>query len=178
MKTFKTTLFCFLLAGLGTVQAQIDATINPIGILWGNLSLGADFGLSEDISVEGMVGFGSGNEIDANYSAFNLTANGKYYFNPREGADRFYAFAFMRYVTRSYDYDDNFFSNYSQNRIGLGLGAGSKIVSKKNFVFDIHLGAGRALVNNTTFKDSSGNQETFDWPDLMFAGKLALGYRF
>lgn len=179
MKILKTTIFCMLFAGLGSLNAQIDATINPIGLLWANFSIGADFAMSEDFSIEGMVGFGTGNEVIADYNSFNLTANGKYYLNPKQGADRFYAFGFLRYVTRSYDYEDgSSFSNYSQNRVGLGVGAGTKIVSQKNFVFDIHLGAGRALINNTSYENSSGDRETFDWPDLMFAGKLAIGYRF
>lgn len=179
MKIFKATLFCLLFAGIGTVQAQIDVTINPIGLLWGNFSVGADFGISEDFSTEGLIGFGFGDEIDANYNAFNVTGNAKYYFNPREGVDRFYAFGFLRYVTRNYKYDDSSsFANYSQSRVGLGVGAGTKIVSAKGFVFDINIGAGRALVDNTKYEDSSGNQETFNWPDLMFAGKLAIGYRF
>lgn len=179
MKILKATLFCLLFAGIGQVNAQIDATINPIGLLWANFSLGADFGITEDFSIEGLVGFGAGNEDIADYNAFNVTANGKYYFNPKEGADRFYAFGFLRYVTRNYDYgNDSGFVNYNQNRIGLGVGAGTKIVSTKGFVFDINLGAGRALVDNTTYDDGNGAQQTLDWPDLMFAGKLAIGYRF
>ena len=46
MKILKATLFCLLFAGIGQVNAQVDVTVNPIGILWGDISLGADFTIS------------------------------------------------------------------------------------------------------------------------------------
>jgi hypothetical protein len=178
MKLFITTLTCFLFLSLGSLQAQIDVTINPIGILWGDISLGADFGIKEDFSVEGLIGFGTGSESSADFNAFNLTGAGKYYFAPKNGVDKFYAFGFLRFVNRNYSYDDSIFANYKQSRLGAGIGVGTKVASLKGFIFDINFGVGRAFIDNTSYEDSNGQQQEVDWPDLMFAGKLGIGYRF
>ncbi len=165
---------------LSKSYAQVDVTINPIGILFGDLSAGADFNLGENLSVEAAVGFGSGKQSGTKYSAIPLTGTFKYYFNPDKGCDKFYADAFVKFINRKYEYDDSSlgFANYTQTRFGFGLGIGFKAVSKKGIVFDIGLGAGRAIVDNTKYEDSNGIEETVDWPDLMIQGKIGIGYRF
>ncbi|GAB5555670.1 MAG: hypothetical protein Sapg2KO_52610 [Saprospiraceae bacterium] len=179
MKSLITTCICLLFLGIGSLQAQIDVTINPIGILWGDINLGADFGIKEDFSIEGLIGFGTGNELDADFNSFNVTSSAKYYFNPKNGVDKFYGFGFLRFVNRSYDYeDDSVFANYSQSRLGLGVGAGFKAASDKGFIFDINLGVGRAIIDNTSFDDGNGEEVVLDWPDIMFTGKIGVGYRF
>ncbi|HFA49170.1 MAG TPA: DUF3575 domain-containing protein [Bacteroidetes bacterium] len=163
-------------------NAQIDVTINPIGALFANLSVGADFAVSENMSVEAQLGFGSdkggGDLAGYSYKNFPVTVIGKYYFNPNNGTDKFYADVFMRFVKRSYDYDDAFFSAYKQTRFGLGFGIGYKIVGNSGFVFDIGVGAGRAFVDKLKYEDSSGTQTEIDWTELMLNGKLGIGYRF
>ena len=57
------------------------------------------------------------------------------------------------------------------------MSSGYKAVSRSGIVFDIGFGVGRALIDNTKF-ESDGVEETFDWPDIMFTGKLGVGYRF
>lgn len=185
MKTLNLLLVVCCLTAFSFInqsKAQVDVTLNPIGLLFGDLNAGVDFVLSENFSVEGTIGIGTGDDDfgDAKYFALPITVFGKYYFNPDKGADKFYADAFLRFVTRSVTYDDNstFFSDYSQTRVGIGFGIGYKIVSKGGLVFDIGFGAGRAFINNTKFEDSNGNEETLDWPEIMFAGKLGVGYRF
>lgn len=166
--------------GLASSNAQIDVTINPIGILFGDISVGADFGLSENLSVEAGVGFGSGDQLGADWSNLNFTGTGKYYFNPKHGADKFYADLFLRFTNRKYEWGDDFFgnANYKQTRFGAGFGIGYKIVSNGGFVFDINLGAGRAFVDNVKFEDDAGNQTSVDWTNLIIIGKFAVGYRF
>lgn len=161
-------------------NAQIDVTVNPIGLLFGDLSVGADFVLSDVFSVEGTIGIGGGSDDFTNlkWSNIPVTVVGKYYFNPDDGADKFYADAFLRFVSRSYKADgDTNFSEYSQTRLGLGVGIGYKTVSRGGVVFDIGFGVGRALVDNTKF-ENNGEETTVDWPDIMFQGKLGIGYRF
>lgn len=165
------------------VQAQVDVTINPIGLLFGGINVGADFALSEEFSIEANIGYNADDDnvlsADARYTGIPVQAVAKYYFGPEKGADKFYGDVFLRYVNRSYKYEDN--SNnadFNQARFGFGIGAGYKVVSKKNIVFDIGFGVGRVLVDNTTYKDSQGNQESFDFPDLIVNGKLGIGYRF
>lgn len=171
-----------MLVGLCSFQsanAQIDVTANPIGLLFGDLSIGADFGVSENFSVEVALGFGSNKISDVKGSNIGTNVVGKYYFSPNHGADRFYLDAFLRYVHRNWNYDDaSGFADYSSNRMGIGFGLGYKVVSNGGFVFDIGFGAGRALVDNNKYSDSNGARESVDWPSVMVQGKLGIGYRF
>jgi len=163
--------------------AQVDATVNPIGLLFGAISVGADFGLSDNLSLEGSLGIGNGDNGVTNLKYYNLpiTVTGKYYLNPRKGADRFYVDAFTRFVTRGYTVNDssagNIYAEYSQTRFGLGFGAGYKAVSKKGLVFDFNFGIGRAFIDKLSYKDN-GDQYEVDWTNVMIVGKLGLGYRF
>jgi hypothetical protein len=162
-----------------SAQAQVDLTVNPIGILFGDFSFGADFALADQFSIEAAIGFGSNAILDVKGNNVPVTAIGKYYFSPKNGADGFYADVFARYVYRQWNYTDNSgFADFTTNRFGLGFGAGYKVVSKGGFVFDVGLGAGRAILDKNVYSDSSGNREDLNWPDLMFQGKLAIGYRF
>ena len=161
-------------------NAQVDVTVNPIGLLFGGLSVGADFVLSDEFSVEGTIGIGGGSDDFTNlkWSNIPVTVVGKYYFNPEDGADKFYADAFLRFVSRGYKADgETDYAEYSQTRFGLGIGIGYKAVSRSGIVFDIGFGVGRALIDNTKF-EGNGEEFTVDWPDIMFQGKLGIGYRF
>ncbi|MBI1224901.1 MAG: DUF3575 domain-containing protein [Bacteroidetes bacterium] len=186
MKSFKLltvlTVLCFG-AFLTKSNAQVDVTVNPIGLLFGDLSVGADFGVTESFSVEGSIGVGGGKTDGTKYFALPITAVGKYYFNPNNGCDKFYADVFLKFINRSYkdnDSNDVFdYAEYTQTRFGLGLGIGYKVASRKGIIFDIGFGVGRAIVDNTKFKDSStGDDISVDWPEIMFQGKLGIGYRF
>lgn len=174
------TVLCF--AVFQKAQAQVDVTVNPIGLLFGDLSVGADFALSESFSIEPTIGLGTGKWDEANFKWVNIpvTVFGKYYFNPNHGADRFYADAFLRFVSRKYTADGgtSSFSEYTQTRFGLGVGIGYKVVSGKGFVFDIGFGVGRALLDKYKYEDTSGTDTAQDIIDIMFAGKLGIGYRF
>jgi hypothetical protein len=181
-KTKFLILLAFLTLGTLTTKAQIDVTVNPIGLLFGDLSVGADFALSDNFSVEGTLGVGTGKVEDIDFKFSNVPVNvfGKYYFNPNNGADKFYVSAFLRFVSRGYSYDGEgttTYEEYTQTRFGLGFGLGYKVVSKGGFVFDIGFGAGRAIIDNTKV-DTAGDDYSIDWPDIMFAGKLGIGYRF
>lgn len=65
-----------------------------------------------------------------------------------------------------------------QSRFGIGVGLGYKVVSSKGIVFDIGLVEGRAFIDNTTYEDDSLGTVEIDWPEIMFMGKLAVGYNF
>ena len=172
-------LLALCVFGFQKAAAQVDLTINPVGALFGDFNIGADFALSNNFSVEAQVGIGT-NKIN-DVKGFNIPVNvvGKYYLSPKRGADRFYFDAFLRFVNRNWTYEDNSgFADYTSTRVGIGFGLGYKIVAAKGFVFDIGFGAGRALVTNNKYKDSSGTQAEIDWPDVMFIGKFGIGYRF
>ncbi|MCG8329167.1 MAG: DUF3575 domain-containing protein [Chitinophagales bacterium] len=160
-------------------QAQVDVSVNPIGLLFGNLSVSGDFVLSDKFSVEGQVGFGTGNDLQLDYFSLPVTVFGKYYFNPDDPAEKFYADAFLRFIARNYTAEDGAtnVAEYTQTRLGFGFGIGYKVVGSSGIVFDIGFGVGRAITDKTTF-ETEGDQIEVDWPKLMFAGKLGIGYRF
>lgn len=174
----KKLFFVFLFVGT-CLSAQIDATISPIGILWGDLSLSADFAIKENMSVDARIGFGSGDLNTADWNNYVLTAFGKYYFNPQMGTDRFYIGPFLQYIRRNYEYeDDSPYADYDQSRFGIGFALGWKIVPQGNFVFDANVGVGMALVDKTEFDETDAEQKQQDWTDVMLTGKLGIGYRF
>lgn len=166
---------------LAKTQAQVDVTVNPIGLLFGDLNLGVDVGITPSFSMEATVGYGGGGDDFTNLKYLSIPVNllGKYYFSPKLGADRFYADLFLRYVSRNYSADDGgtTYAEYTQTRFGLGIGAGYKVVSKGGLVFDIGLGFGRAIVDNTKV-ESEGDEYEIDWPNIIITGKLGIGYRF
>jgi len=162
-------------------DAQIDATINPVGLLFGGINVGADFVLSEDFSIEANVGYNAAKDKDRSqkYTGVPIQAVGKYYFNPADGADKFYAAAFVRYVNRSYTNDgSSSFADLTQSRLGAGVGLGFKAVSQKNIVFDFGINVGRVISDNTKYSDSNGTQEEVSIPGVIIAVKLGVGYRF
>lgn len=188
MKTCKILLLSFCLMTFFFNQkssAQTDVTLNPLGLLFSNINVGADFALAENFSIEGNLGasFGSTNIFEDEFKYFGIpvTVFGKYYFNPDEGADKFYADAWLRFISRKYSYEGgstNAYSDYSQTRFGFGFGIGYKVVANSGLVFDIGFGAGKAFVDNTKYDDSNLDELTVDWPKIMFVGKLGIGYRF
>ena len=191
MKTLKLLTLALCLSVFSFInqsQAQIDVTVNPIGLLFGDFSGGVDFGVSENLSVEVAIGLTFGkddfgfDDLESKYFGLPITVFGKYYFNPDHGADKFYADAFLKFVTRSYSVDgdtNNIYTDYSNTRVGVGFGIGYKIVSDGGFVFDIGLGAGKAFVDKTKYDDETQSTGiVLDLPDLMITGKLAVGYRF
>lgn len=183
MKNVRSLLLVLTLLTVGIIKqsnAQVDVTINPVGLLFADLSVGADFAVADNISIEATLGYGSGKNDVANLKWGSIPINlvGKYYFNPEKGANGFYADVFARFVNRSYKADGNTDSaEYTQTRFGLGFGAGYKVVSNGNFVFDIGLGLGRVVVDNTKF-ETAGEEVEVDWPALIITGKLGVGYRF
>ncbi|MEO6760497.1 MAG: hypothetical protein ABIO24_13645, partial [Saprospiraceae bacterium] len=117
----------------------------------------------------------------ASIKGTNIPVNvvGKYYFNPKNGADRFYVDAFLRFVNRHWKYDDNSTNaDFTSTRFGVGFGLGYTVVASGGCVFDIGFGFGRALVTNNKYDDGSGAQQSVDWGNGIVLGKLGIGYRF
>ena len=168
-------------------NAQVDVTVNPIGLLFGGINVGADFVLADEFSIEANVGYNSRTDDvtfntstnEFKYTGIPIQAVGKYYFSPDDGADRFYAAAFLRYVNRTYNEKDvdNGVNDFSQSRFGAGVGFGTKSVSRSGIVFDFGVNVGRAIADSTKFETENG-QEEVDLPGFIFTLKLGIGYRF
>ncbi len=190
MRCYRNSIYVLLLTALSThLFAQTDLTVAPLGLIFGTVNAGVDVPLSEDFSIGGTFGItlreGTLNEEDSGerttYEWFGLPVSlvGKYYFSPRKGNDRFYLSTFLRYVNRNLrfpDSSDN--SNFSQHRLGLGFGFGTKIVSNKGLVLDLSMGVGRAFYDKIIYKNDNGDREQVDWIKLMIVPRIAIGYRF
>ena len=178
-------LFC--LAASTTVHAQVDLKINPVGILFNNLNVAAEFGLSDNFGLEVTPGFGWNklNLDDANDykgNIFRLGVNGRYYLNPNDkGLNGFYIGAYTRYAGGTYSYKgDTETQKYNSTRASLGFLLGGKIVARnEKLIFDFGTGFGRALVYK--FTDANGSDEA-DLSDIPFLNwdipfYITIGYR-
>ena len=179
----KNVLAICLLMGLFAPKAftQVELKINPIGILFNNPDVAAEFLIAENFGVEGKVGvrWYKVNDGFDEYKAngFNIIGSGKYYFKPDQGCDKFYIGAYLKFGNSTAD-ASNSDDSFSNTRLALGPIIGYKwVASSGKVVFELGFGVGRAFVNdwgdaNDSFLD--------DVPllDIDFTGTLAVGYRF
>lgn len=169
-------VIAFFSLGLVQINAQTEIKINPLGLLFGSPDVSAEFGLGNSAGIEPFIGFTSRKFLggDVKLFALNTGASFKYYFNPQRGVDRFYAGAYTRFNTGTLT--DNLSDDEGgYKRLSLGLLIGQKWVSKKNIVFELALGVGRAFVNKV--EEGNNNFSDVDF-DLDIMTRLAVGYRF
>jgi hypothetical protein len=142
MKNFLTlaTFFCITTAA----QAQVELKTNPIALLFEVVPVSVEYVISDDL----------GGELDILATSDGGWAYlaGKLYFSPKVRADGFHIGGFTGIFGDGYDSSG-----------GVGFFAGYKAVSRKNVIFEVGLGLGRA------FSDDIGA--------LPYA-KFHLGYRF
>lgn len=141
-------LFLFVIAILFSLQlkSQVEISTNPIALLYEVGLFSLDYAANDDWSVGADIAVFSGGGV--------FYINGKHYFNPRQGADRFFFGSFAG--AAGLDGGDD-------SGAGLGFLLGYKWMSKKNVTFEIAWGGGR------DFKDEIG---------FLPYAKLHLGYRF
>jgi len=171
-----------------TADAQVEIKINPIGILFGAPDVSAEFILSDNLGIEAKPGFVFRNRellgIEEKSRGFSIAAIPKYYFNPQEGADRFYAGLYARFASSSTEVGDISATTgsgykFSNTRLALGVLAGFKWVGNSGVLLDINLGVGRALLNKNESDDVSQDiLDARDQFDLDGISTIAIGYRF
>jgi len=135
--------FC-LLAFSTTATAQFEIKSNPIALLFEVGAVSMEYSNLKD--------WGGQLDIYAAEDGGVVFGSAKYYLIPKYGADRFHVGAF---VSQPFDGD----------RLGIGFLIGYKLVSKKRIVFEVGIGAGRLLGDNSSF-------------DVTGYGNLNIGYRF
>jgi len=112
-----------MIATLGFSQFEIKT--NPIGLLFGQIPLSAEYIITDNIGAEisGGFNYGTSNLMDATYTGIISVASFKYYFSPNVGGDNIYAFPYFRFVNRTLKYESNDFTG-TQRAMGAGFGLG------------------------------------------------------
>ena len=165
------------------VQAQTELKINPLGILFSNPELSAEFGVNEHIGVEPSLGISylkltlNGNAYKS--SGFSYGVNGKYYFGPEKGIDKFYAGIYLRGGASTYRNTSKVSNdNITNNRLGGGMSLGYKWVSSQNIVLDLGTGIGRKVFDNSKNDNGNTNLNEDSISDIDFFFRFGVGYRF
>ena len=175
------SLFC---AFIFKIQAQTELKINPLGLLFSSPDLSVEFAVAENIGIEPFIGVSflkltvDGDGYKSNGIGYGV--NGKYYFSPDKGIDKFYAGIYMRGGNSKYTgQGSNSGDSFSRNYFGVGLSLGYKLVSRQNIVFDIGIGIGRKFLNKYS-NASSSSVDISTIPLLNLDGffRFGLGYRF
>lgn len=117
-----------LLASLHRMNAQTELKVSPVALLFGGLAFSAEQQITPS--------FGLDADILAAVDGFGANLSGKYYFDPREGIDRFHIGFFAGGIT--------------DNGVGGGFLAGYKWVSSKRIVFEAGVGVGRTFDGGIT----------------------------
>lgn len=176
-----------ILCACANLQAQTELKINPLGALFLNPDFSAEFGVAENIGIEPSVGLSwisltvDGDKFKSSGATFG--AQGKYYFNPEKGIDKFYAGIYLRgaeskFTSTSSSSGTSTSEVFSRSRLGAGFSLGYKWVSRQNVVFELGAGIGRKIYNK--FSDASNDVNTADIPILNLDGffRFNVGYRF
>lgn len=184
---FVAALFLTLMA-VARLSAQVDLKIQPIGLLFKNVGVAAEFGLKENVGLEATAGVdwddlslivGSSDEENFSSRKIRLGGNLRYYFNTSDKRlDRFYAGVYSRYAGGKWtsDVDD---SEVTSTRLSAGFLFGTKVVARnERLLFDFGIGFGRAFVYE--FDSDEGNVDLDDIPFVNWDIPiyLSIGYRF
>ena len=165
------------------VQAQTELKINPLGILFSNPELSAEFAVNEHIGIEPSFGISYlkltiDNDVFKS-SGFSYGVNGKYYFSPESGIDKFYAGIYLRGGASSFKGTGaSAGDNLKRNRLGGGLSFGYKWVSSQNIVFDLGTGIGRKVFDKYTLDGGNTNTANIPLLNIDFYIRFGVGYRF
>ena len=162
--------------------SQIEVKINPIGLLFGQIPLSAEYIINDNMGAEITAGyyfksFGDFTET-TNSSGFVTNVLFKYYFKPEDGGDKFYVFPYYRYVSRSWTFTDVTLGeiNGTYKSSGIGFGAGYKIVAESGLLFDFGLGVGKNFSSKYSYSDPTYENDISIPINIL--GRISIGYRF
>ena len=120
-------------------------------------------------------------DVEYKNTGFGARLIGKYYFNPNKGCDKWNIGPYVKYgqsTGKGTDNVNNISYEVTRTRFAVGFYTGYKWVSRKNIVFEIGFGLGRAFVNKYESDDETLNLDNFPGFNIDATAKLALGYRF
>ena len=178
----KLVLLFVALATIGALQAQgqIEAKINPLGVLFNQPTIAAEYVVSDYFGVELTTGlyYGKPFAIDGSkQSGGKIRLSGKYYFSPDDGADGWYLGFYMKNSSRKFTEMENI-NDYKQKDFGVGFGVGRKWVFDTGFLIESGFGLGKNISSEREWADPNG--DTDNSLDMPFNGyfQLVIGYRF
>lgn len=122
------TLTAILIACFCHAHAQTELKVSPVALLFGGLALSAEQQISPS--------FGLDADILASADGLGANLSGKYYFDPKQGIDRFHIGIFA--------------GGFTDNGVGGGFLAGYKWISTKRIVFEAGAGVGRTTDGGIT----------------------------
>jgi hypothetical protein len=198
MKQFKTLAIAAALFGCTVANAQThDVSLNLAPMVLGNYSLNYSFNFQEDMSAGTVIGYQNLKIDDGtttySYKGFYVAPEFRYYFNPDEGNDGFFAGGYLKYRnmgTEGEPYigvlEDGTDVLYDTKNSGLALGILTGKLWQTRFGMNITIwsGIGYYLINKTTYTNSY-NPDTDPYltttytnlPTLDFRLGLNIGYR-
>lgn len=177
-----TVLFSLVLLLSTAGFSQIELKFNPIGALFGQIPVSAEYIINPNIGAEATFGYYYRNDnIIANSESSRIVTSllGKYYFNPVVGGDKFYVFPYLRYANNSYVIQTDGGEVTGQyTAFGVGFGTGYKWVANSNLVFDLGFGLGRNFSGGIEYSDPTYSAGTDLFFPINIIARLSLGYRF
>jgi len=184
MKNYISLFLALFLIGFSfNSQAQIEFKINPIGALFDNPELSGEFLINDNIGIEGNVGlrYGDRSILGEDYTSRGVSVKllPRYYFNPKHGADQFYAGMYGKVVQQKFD-SDILATNVqiNKNRIALGFFSGFKWLGESGVLLDVNAGLGRAFKNEFSSQQIDDFAlSTIEFFKIDFIGSISLGYR-
>lgn len=191
---------------LSTAKAQThDVSLNLAPIALSNYSANYLFNFADEMSVGSVIGYqnfeitgtgtGTGASSTIAYKSFYIAPEFRYYFNPDEGNDGFFAGAYLKYRNAGTtgdvnigELEDGTLVNYDEKNNGLALGimTGRLWQTRIGLNFSIWSGFGYYLFDVTSYtngydpeKDPSvfGASATTNLPALDFRLGVNVGYR-
>ena len=186
----KKLLFAVVITAITMTNAfgQFEAKINPLGALFGQPDISAEYIVSDVFGVEASVGFAFGKAPgasidgagDAKQSGLGFKVSGKYYFSPDEGGDGWYGGLYLRQVSKTIKYENTDYesSDFKKNIFAGGVEFGKKWVFDTGFLIEAAFGVGRPFSEKREYINSNSDYDTSIKIGIDFTGKFAIGYRF
>jgi hypothetical protein len=173
-----------LICSFINLNAQTELKINPLGLLFLSPDVAAEFAVSENVGIEPTIGV-SWFQLTVDGEKFKSTglsygAQGKYYFGPEKGIDKFFAGIYTRGGQSKFSNTTAGATSetFSRNRLGAGVTLGYKWVSSHNVVFELGAGIGRKIFNKVSNADKGVNVSNIPVLNLDGFFRFNVGYRF
>ena len=177
----KLLLFAILFASFN-LFSQIDIKINTIGLLYYTPDLGVEFGVSDNFGVELSFGLNYGGTTTVlafrEKTNYDILAAGKYYFKQNKKCNRFFAGAYLKHKSLTFNFHSFFHEDISfDSSVFSGGGLiGYKWVLSPGILFESAFGLGRNFKTDFSFTENNltSNVNRFGIDGVW---RLSVGYR-